>query len=122
MTPELDTAAQEALENYSWPGNVRELQNCLERAVILAKAGRIELDHLPREVRMPGSHSDQRFVSTPIDRTDPGTPGEVSEEDATRRALESTEWNVAQAAKLLGISRTTIYRNMQKYRLKRPGQ
>lgn len=115
--PKLDRAASAALERYHWPGNVRELHNCLERAMILAREGTILMEHLPVEIRNPSGGI--RFVSTPEER-EIGLENEASEEAGTRRALESTNWNVSRAAKLLGVSRTTIYRNMQKYRLRRP--
>ncbi len=48
---EISESALKALESYSWPGNVRELENCILRAILLARSNRIEADDLPLEVR-----------------------------------------------------------------------
>jgi PAS domain S-box-containing protein len=92
------------LNNHHWPGNVRELENTLEHAFIRCHENAITVDHLPAEFRKLQGNED-------------GTPpvNEDKEAESIRRALRKTRWNKSKAAGLLGISRRTIYRKMQKY-------
>lgn len=96
--------AKQKLMRYGWPGNVRELQHTLERAVILA-------DHpllRPDDFLFPPSG---KSVETPAD-------GELNLEKVERnvieRALRVSGGNVTRAAELLGITRFTLYRKMEK--------
>ncbi|MBW2483400.1 MAG: sigma 54-interacting transcriptional regulator, partial [Deltaproteobacteria bacterium] len=90
--------------NYPWPGNVRELENTLEHAFICCHEGAITVNHLPAEFKkLQGSASD----AVPMT--------EEQEAEAIRRTLRKARWNKSRAAELLGISRRTIYRKMQKY-------
>lgn len=96
--------AKQKLMRYGWPGNVRELQHTLERAVILA-------DHpllRPDDFLFPPSG---KSVETPAD-------GELNLEKVERnvieRALRASGGNVTRAAELLGITRFTLYRKMEK--------
>src|SRR5690606_24462585 len=77
--------AMRALEAYSWPGNVRELENAIERAVVLARGSRIELEDLPETVReavrQEGATPSDRAIVIPF-----GTPMEEIE----RRVIEET--------------------------------
>jgi two-component system response regulator HydG len=101
----------QAFMNYSWPGNVRELEHAIERAFVLCRNHMIQLEHIPAEI--------QRFTPARINRQwledrrddDPGT---------IRNALEKTDWNISKAARLLGISRWTLYRRFEKYKISRP--
>jgi len=94
---------------YSWPGNVRELKNVVERMVIWAKGRAITLKDLPREVR-------DAAASIPQDR------GVVTraqaEKDAIQRALTHCKGNQSKAAKVLGITRKTLFNKMKKFGLK----
>ena len=89
---------------YRWPGNVRELKNTLEHAFIRCNDGIIALNHLPSEfgeLHRDGAGS---------------APGDADQEaEAIRNSLHQARWNKSRAAELLGISRRTIYRKMQKY-------
>ena len=98
--------AIEAIDNYPWPGNVRELENRIKRAVIMAdgkQLGAADLDLRRREAEpMPINLRAAREV---IDRR------------VIRQALTRTEHNISGAAKLLGISRPTLYDLMKQYQL-----
>jgi len=139
---QIDDDALDALKLYYWPGNIRELENVIERAVVLADRGSITLRDLPREVferRMP---TPKGSVSRPsVDpRSLRGTIREVVEESAMvsanvlasggldetaeRRALEdalrSANGNKAEAARFLGIPRSTLFSKLRKYRINKP--
>jgi DNA-binding NtrC family response regulator len=87
--------AVEVLATHSWPGNVRELQNAIHRAVLAADGDPVWVAHLPENVRRPEVQ----------------TLSEVERRQIIR-ALESTSGNVAQAARVLGIGRATLYRRL----------
>jgi transcriptional regulator with PAS, ATPase and Fis domain len=111
---QLHPAVADALLRYRWPGNVRELANVLERAQILAEGHLITLDDLPAEL-LPSP------APTPAARGDSMPPdGEVFdlgelERGAVRRAMAHTGGNKAQAAALLGVTRRTLYRLLERY-------
>ena len=91
---------------YFWPGNVRELEHALEHAFILCHGSVIMLQHLPAELLETPPHS-------------PPVPAAASLQSAERilQALSQTGWNKAKAARLLAISRPTLYRLICKYGL-----
>ncbi|MEE8275238.1 MAG: PEP-CTERM-box response regulator transcription factor [Alphaproteobacteria bacterium] len=96
-----------ALANHSWPGNVRELENRVKRAVIMAEGNRItaqdlELDAPDEEAPLP-SLKEVR---------------ERAEREALQRALAQVDGNVSRAAKLLGVSRPTLYDLMRHHNFK----
>jgi DNA-binding NtrC family response regulator len=126
----------EAMERHNWPGNVRELRNVLERAVILAGEGTIEMRHLPaflqnREaaaaVSAPGATAPSAAVSaaptTPAqpERDDSGvrfqigTTVEEAEKGLILRTLEHTRNNKTRAAEILGISLKTLHNKLKEY-------
>ncbi|MDQ7784774.1 MAG: sigma 54-interacting transcriptional regulator [Desulfomonilaceae bacterium] len=102
--------AMRLMLDYGWPGNVRELENSVEHAVVLAKGPRVEAADLP-SVMWP-----QR-VSSPVSGI---SVMEASEKETLARALEQCGWNKKEAAKRLGIGRTTLYAKLKKYGLTRP--
>lgn len=107
----VDGVAPEALElmmRFDWPGNVRQLENVMQRAFALGLSDTISVDDLPDEIA--GTHT------TPLVRSATFNLME-NEKVLIVRALKQTEGNKAQAAKLLGINLTTVYRKMEKYRL-----
>jgi two-component system response regulator AtoC len=101
--------AMRALTEYSWPGNVRELEHVVERAVALASHAILSIDDLPPEViQKDGKASDQSEV--------PGTLKALQREQVLKM-LESTHGNKERTARLLGISRRTLYRLLEQYGL-----
>lgn len=94
VCPDFTAEARDALEGHDWPGNVRELKQALAVAMALrGKSIRIELDHLPPDI------ADAHHTPSP----------RVSE---TRRVLEDCNGNVSEAARRLGVARSTIYRRL----------
>jgi DNA-binding NtrC family response regulator len=100
----LSDAALSALRRYAWPGNVRELSHVLERAVLMARGEVIE----PADLRLEAGA-----------RPDPGQPRTLDdiEQEAIERALARNDGNVVGAASELAVSRSALYRRMEKFGL-----
>jgi two-component system response regulator HydG len=97
------------LIDTSWPGNVRELENTIEHAVVLAKGDMIELSDLPTSLIQTTQSSD----------CNPFTIAEI-EKQTIRKVLEEYNWNKTEAARKLGISRSTLYEKMKKLKITAP--
>jgi DNA-binding NtrC family response regulator len=97
-----DEEALELMDAYAWPGNVRELRNLVERAVVLARSGKVTAEHLPPYVRNP-AESDRSDFAFPPD----ATAADV-EKELILRTLDRTGNNKAEAARRLGVSVRTI--------------
>ncbi len=100
--------AAEAIDAHNWPGNVRELENRIKRAVIMADGrtiGAADLDLGPRP-----SPEESRAINLRAAR-------EVADRRAIRQAMARTDNNISGAAKLLGISRPTLYDLIKQYQL-----
>lgn len=117
--------AQEILLAYPWPGNVREVKNVTERAMILCRSDMILPEHLPADLLgvtgKPVRDTPEENASHRPGRreTDPFLPLAALEKNHIREALEATEGNRTQAAKLLGISRSTLQDKIKRYRLQK---
>jgi len=92
---------------YRWPGNVRELANTLERAIVLAEHDTILLEDFAQASKLPDENSP--FLNTAI--TQGWTLADV-EKAYIRQVLEATGGNKIQAAKILGLDRSTLYRKL----------
>lgn len=103
--PNVTDAALRALCNHAWPGNVRELSNVLERAMMLADRGDIDVDHLPPDI---GDGVDLGLQAA-IDRF---------ERSYIAMVLRLCDGNRERAAKELGISPATLYRRLERHALK----
>lgn len=99
-------AAVATLTSYRFPGNVRELQNAIERAYTFCSDGAIEPEHLP--ARMHESHAQEVEQLTSNSSHWPSL--QAVQEDYVRQVLAHTEGNKQQAAKILGVTRRTLYR------------
>ena len=104
-------AASAAICAYSWPGNLRELRNAIERAVIMAKGNKINLEDLPAELRggtAPGAKGNGATLEV-------GSLVSIEklEEAHLRKVMERTS-NLAEAAVVLGIDQATLYRKRKK--------
>jgi two-component system response regulator HydG len=108
----LSPPVAERLLAYAWPGNVRELQNCMERAVALARFDEIMIEDLPERVR------DYHRVPILVDTEDPTEmiPLEEVERRYVLRVLEAVGDNKSLAAQVLGLDRSTLYRKLERYR------
>jgi two-component system response regulator HydG len=96
---------------YDWPGNVRELENCLDRAVALARFDHVSAEDLPEKI--VSSRTTASVLAT-------GEPDEILTLDEIdrryiERALKLLGGNKARAAILLGLDRRTLYRRLEKY-------
>ncbi len=100
--------ALDLLMKYEWPGNVRQLENVIERAFALGIDDAIHAEDLPPELRSMQQQN-------PIGEDNFNLMD--NEKILIRRALRFTKGNKAEAAKLLGINLTTVYRKMEKYRI-----
>jgi two-component system response regulator AtoC len=107
--------AMEVLIRYHWPGNVRELRNVIERALILSSGEIIVPADLPLEIRANLTES----INGP--ESDSGSSANL--EDLKKRqilrVLEQTGWHQGKAAEVLGISPSTLYRQLKQYGLTR---
>ena len=112
LNPGVQTLSQDAIEaidGYAWPGNVRELENRLKRAVIMAEGKTVTAADLD----LPSVASTQ-YRALPINLR---AAREVADRKAIRQAMSRTDNNISGAAKLLGISRPTLYDLLKQYRL-----
>ncbi len=139
----IDDDAVEALIAHDWPGNIRELENVIERAVVLSEGPALTLDDLPIEIRQPGRR--RRFrapLAVPARRSLPAlsslpalpgpagpgvatvaeVPGGDPEAEAFERhrlldALDEARGNKSEAARLLGLPRSTFFSKLKKHGL-----
>lgn len=102
----LSTSALTAVDQWNWPGNVRELENRMKRAVIMADGKFITADDL----EFGDEDDDTLMLNLKAAR-------EAADRKAIRRAISQTEGNISSAAKLLGISRPTLYDLLKQYDL-----
>ena len=105
----LSSDAIDAIDGYGWPGNVRELENRIKRAVIMADGKTVTAADLD----LPSAaHAEAEPL--PINLR---AAREVADRKAIRQAMSRTDNNISGAAKLLGISRPTLYDLLKQYRL-----
>ena len=102
--------ALDRMLHYSWPGNVRELENCVERAVILAREDLIVESDLPAQVLQKAEE-----VSDNQDLT--GLTLDAVERIAIEKTLKATGDNKSETARRLGITRATLHSKLKKYAL-----
>ena len=101
LTPE----ALEALTDYAWPGNVRELRNTIEYAFVLCQSGGIGVQHLPHKI-VHGA-----FDPKAVCELDPGC---AKDRESLINVLRKAGGNQSKAAKMLGVSRVTVWKRMKK--------
>ncbi len=98
--------AMQALLDYAWPGNVRELEHTVERALLLMQGTTVH----PADLALPAAHGG---AAASLD----DMPLEEVERVLIRKALQRHDGNVSQAAEALGLSRSALYRRLQRYGL-----
>jgi len=98
----VNPGAMKILLNYTYPGNVRELKHIIEHAVIVCNGDEINIDDLPFSIKKKASHAPAH-----------------NEEGELLDVLRSNGWNRGKASKALKINRTTLWRRMKKYGLRR---
>ena len=103
----IDSMVMEYFMSYQWPGNVRELQNVLERMINIAHTSKLTVDLLPREIIGSRSSENAEEDVEPVDRMERGLILRLLRSSFTKKDI----------AKKLGISRSTLYRKLEKYEL-----
>ena len=101
-------AAFEHLKNYDWPGNIRELQHAIERAVIMNESGALRPSDFPLGVSEPAAGDDIHFDDYNLQRV---------EKTVIRKAIEKHRGNISHAARELGLTRSALYRRLEKHGL-----
>ena len=103
------------LKAYSWPGNIRELENVIERAINITNSDEIRPEHLPAHILRktpavinPSVSAAAAMIQSSLDYKSNGY-------HLIKSSLERANGNIKYAAELLGISRRTLYRKMEKY-------
>ncbi|MFP4650627.1 MAG: sigma-54-dependent transcriptional regulator [Desulfobacterales bacterium] len=107
--------AMDRLLKHSWPGNVRELENMVERAVILSPGGYITEKDLPLNISRTDERASQAAAAEDAGTGDAGSSLDEIEKSAIVRSLKKAEGNKSEAARLLGITRRTLYNKLEKY-------
>ncbi len=105
-SPEVSPEAMAKLVAYDWPGNVRQLENVVRRAYALGIDEILDIDDLPKEIA--------RQTGKPVP-TDTDLNLKAIEKKTIQQALQKVGGNKAEAAKLLGVNTTTVYRKMARY-------
>lgn len=116
--PEVSEQALQVLLAYPWPGNIRELENVLRATTIFACGATIEINHLPQEIRSwqfspetdPGSGARSEGPARYAAPTDRG-----HEMELIRSALAAANGNKSCAARMLGMSRSTLWAKLKEY-------
>lgn len=102
----IDEAFLEILRHYSWPGNIRELRNIIERSMILSDEGNLTAKDLPLELQISQDAVMDRFELASIEKSH------------ICRMLQYTAGNKTEAARLMKIGLTTLYRKIEEYGIK----
>jgi sigma-54 specific flagellar transcriptional regulator A len=113
----IDDSAREALKRHDWPGNIRELENVVQRAVLLSLGPMISADDIPMEFGRAGGPDSALFHELPDEGINLRNVIDEYESNLVRQALERTSWNKNQAAKLLGLNRTTLVEMVKRKKL-----
>lgn len=103
----VSAAAMKELELYSWPGNIRELQHAIERAVIMSEGSMLEPDDFVLYNKNKNK-SDIDLETYDLDQV---------EKTVIKKVLDKTHGNISHAARELGLTRTSLYRRMEKHGL-----
>ena len=109
--PAVETMSKEFLEHlqqFEWRGNIRELKNVMERAVILANSSELTLENLPLEFQVTSFNSQKLLSAFDLASV---------EKSHIHKVLIHTKGNKAEAARLLNIGLTTLYRKIEEYNL-----
>src|SRR4030095_12987263 len=117
---ELSSKAMDLLQRYDWPGNIRELQNILERAMILSEGAQIE----PEDLNL---HLEEIFGTEKVDLNKLASVAppsgslrrEIQKEEMQRlgEALRAAHGNISEAARSLGVARSTLFHRLKKFNL-----
>ena len=109
--PEFAPATLQKLNQHSWPGNVRELQHAVERAIILAENNVLQ----PQDFSFSPMEMAAATPAIPAFAAETNMPLSEIERETIRRVIEKNKGNISRAAKELGLTRTALYRRLNKY-------
>lgn len=119
----LSREALEVLTTYHWPGNIRELENVIERAVILSKQPLLDVEDFPEELRCPSAPASvalddqEEATATAQDASSRDVALKqalkIPERELILKTLAEVRWNRSEAAKRLGIHRSTLYHKIR---------
>ena len=104
--------------NYEWPGNVRQLKNIVERMVVLSEDNILDVKDAPNILLSGVSEMEQHVVDTNYSPSLKEARDEF-EKTFILKALQSTNWNVTQTARILDMERTYLYRKIKAYDLEK---
>ncbi|AQH00538.1 sigma-54-dependent Fis family transcriptional regulator [Burkholderia sp. KK1] len=127
--PTLSAEARQALLSYPWPGNIRQLRHVLQMAIALCDGPEIRCAHLPPDIvngAAPTAQTPARATAAPVqpphlaDDADTSALNaiQVKERETVLQLLDEHRWNVSNVAKVLGISRNTLYRKMHRLHIR----
>ena len=108
----IDEKAMEAILNYSWPGNIRELESVIERAIIICDKDKITINDIQDELKVTKCKN-----IFDINIPDEGINYEELEKELLKKALIKSNFVIAQAARLLGMSYDTFWYRLKKFGL-----
>ncbi len=119
---EISRETMEILLDYAWPGNVRQLESAVERAILLCEGDKILPRDLPQEVlkRQSLGKTDRNRGGDRYEIPAEGLNFENFERDLIMQAMEKTDWVIAKAAKLLGMSYRTLQYRLDKFGVSKP--
>lgn len=113
--PRISPKAKMVLKGYSWPGNVRQLEHTLTYAINLAEENTLGLEHFPT---LPVPSGESELQNTAEDGGPAIQPLAILEKTQIEKTLHHTDGNMLAAAELLGISKSTLYRKVQDYKIR----
>jgi transcriptional regulator with PAS, ATPase and Fis domain len=105
----ISSEALDRLMHYPWPGNVRELRNVIEYAMVLCHEGAIGIEHLPSKIVERKSGGEKDCL--------PRSRNEVPDRATLTHALARSHGNQSEAARLMGVSRVTIWKWIRKHKI-----
>ncbi|HET6371094.1 MAG TPA: helix-turn-helix domain-containing protein, partial [Nitrospiria bacterium] len=103
--------AMDLFINYRWPGNIREMKNVIQRAVLLSPRSTIIPEHLPKRFQQKSAPNNKIVF-------DVGTSLDDAEKTLIIRTLKDRKGNKTETAKILGISRRSLYNKIQQLNIK----
>lgn len=111
----MSQSSMKALQSHQWQGNVRELKNLIERLVIMIPSDTIEVSDLP-------SNLFEHTKSLTSSQLELKKARNEFERDFIIQMLESSDWNITEAAQKLGIERTNLHRKIKQYKISKDGE